>query len=194
MTLSRRTTLWGIMWGSAVLLSTGAMLYAFNPQPDPPGHYFGMMTMQPGQSLSVHVSNIRPAVADPRRPAESLCRAEIQIVGARGELLASGGDRVMPTESYSLQFTVPGASDPPEPDRGGDADPPGSSDPPQPDHQLMRAQVLFKGPAGHCVSNIEVGDPFRVGDPIPWRGGGFIHPALLVGFNPQPDPPGKPTR
>jgi hypothetical protein len=57
---------------------------------------------------------------------------------------------------------------------------------------------VFMGDAGHCISSVEVGDPFAGahgtggggGSGVTGGGGsGFIHPGMIVGFNPQPDPP-----
>jgi hypothetical protein len=187
----RQVAMWGIFWSSAAALSTGALVYAFNPQPDPPGHYYGIMTLPPGQELSLHVSNVRASVSDSRRPADSMCTAELQFVGERGEVLARMADRVLPTESLSLNFTLP-AADPPDPDMPGECRVACTDNPPEP--MKVRAQVVFTGQAGHCVSSLEVGDPFGdppgSADPPGVRGGGFIHPGLIVGFNPQPDPPG----
>jgi hypothetical protein len=64
---TRRGIVWGIFWGSAILMSTAALVYAFNPQPDPPGHYYGLMTINPGQHVSVHVSNTKASV-NTKRP------------------------------------------------------------------------------------------------------------------------------
>lgn len=162
------------------------------------------------------MSNTKLAV-NTVRPAQSLCTAELQFVDACGTALARRAARIAPGASSSLDVMVPpidpelppgpcadppGSVDPPDPDAdppGGvtRADPPGSlseTDPPEPDRaRRLRAQVVFRGDAGHCVSSLEVGDPF-VGDPTGLRtGGAFIHPGLIVGFNPQPDPPGAPT-
>lgn len=204
-----------VVAGVGALLSTGALLYAFNPQPDPPGHYYGLMTVQRGQHMSLHVSNTKMAV-DAFRPANSNCVARLQLVDACGQVLAESSGRLVPRESLSLNFTVPPDEGlPPDPDHPPDTDHPpcavmanppddslpGGADPPDdgiaPDSGKLRlrAQIVFTGPAGHCVSSLEVGDPF-VGDPTGLRtgGSGFIHPGSIVGFNPQPDPPGAPTK
>jgi hypothetical protein len=202
---------WVLFWGAAAALSTSALVFAFNPQPDPPGHYYGLMTVQRGQHMSLHVSNTKMAV-DAFRPANSMCAAELRIVDACGQTLARNGSRLSPGESLSLNFTLPaelppdpcgdppgdiGAGDPPggsDPPSGiGAADPPTEFDPPAPIR--VRAQIVFTGPAGHCVSSLEVGDPFITGHGTGGGGGsGFIHPGMIVGFNPQPDPPGAPTK
>jgi hypothetical protein len=194
---------WGIFWGSAVVLSTAALVNAFNPQPDPPGHYYGLMSMPTDQQVSIHVANVKMAV-DSFRPAAGNCTAQMSIVDACGNVLARRSVRIAPTRSATLDFMLPPDPDlPPDPcsdpsteitgDPPGDvtSDPPGEFDPPAPIR--VRAQVVFTGNASHCVSSVEVGDPF--GDPPGGRsGGGFIHPGLIVGFNPQPDPPGAPTK
>lgn len=210
MIVSRQTLRRGVVWGGAVLLSTGVLVYAFNPQPDPPGHYYGLMTVNPATSMSVHVANTKMAV-DMFRPARSLCTARLEIVDACGGVLARRVGRLQPGASMSLNFTMPADQLPPDPcadppgsigggTRAGDppgdvtSDPPGGL-PPDPDKHRVRAQVVFTGEAAHCISSVEVGDPF--GDPPGGRAGGsgFIHPGLIVGFNPQPDPPvGTPVK
>ena len=182
----RKLSAWTVFWGAATLLSTAAIVHAFNPQPDPPGHYYGMMSLPAVQKISLHVSNTKMAV-DAFRPEASTCVAKLSFVNACGETLAQDSARIMPSESMSLNFTVP-AELPPDPC----ADPPGSrADPPgvMPARLRVRAQVTFTGLSSFCVSSVEVGDPF-VGDPTGLRAGGaFVHPAIVVGFNPQPDPP-----
>lgn len=204
MTFSRQALMRGVVWGGAVLLSTGVLVYAFNPQPDPPGHYYGLMTIEAGQHVSVHVANTKMAV-DAFRPARSQCTARLEIVDSCGAPLARSMARLNPGASKSLNFTMPTDQLPPGPcatadppseitgDPPGDSDPPGGFDPPAPIR--VRAQVVFSGEAGHCISSVEVGEPFA-GEHSTGGGGGsgFIHPGLIVGFNPQPDPPGAPTR
>jgi len=175
MTISRKALAWGATSVGALVVSAGALTYAFNPQPDPPGHYFGLMGIVAGQHAVLHVSNIRmPLAGIPPDP----CRADLFFVNERGEALARRTARVMPGQSVSLNFTV----DPPEPDRGT-SDPPGESQPPEPDRQLLRGLVLFSGKSGHCASSLEVTDAMG-------QSQGFMNPGTLVGFNPQPDPPG----
>jgi hypothetical protein len=204
MNFSRPALMRGVVWGGAVLLSTGVLVYAFNPQPDPPGHYYGLMTINPGHSVSVHVANTKMAV-DAFRPARSQCTARLEIVDACGAVLARSIGRLSPGASRSLNFTMPTDQLPPGPcaDPPGDADPPteitgdppGDSLPPDPDKQRIRAQVVFSGEAAHCISSVEVGDPFTADPPgVRTGGSGFIHPGLIVGFNPQPDPPGAPAK
>jgi hypothetical protein len=215
MNFSRKALIQGVV--CVAMLSTGALVYArFNPQPDPPGHYYGLMTVDAGQHVSLHVANTKMAV-DTFRPETSMCTARLEFVGACGQVLARGVGRISPGASRSLNFTVPTPDQLPP---GPCADPPGSItggdvldtsrdvtsdlsefDPPAPIR--MRAQVVFMGDAGHCISSVEVGDPFvgahgtggGGGSGVTGGGGsGFIHPGLIVGFNPQPDPPGAPTK
>jgi hypothetical protein len=201
-----------VVWGGAALLSTGVLVYAFNPQPDPPGHYYGLMTIDAGQRVSVHVANTKRAV-DAFRPPRSVCTARLEVVDACGAPLARHVTRLGPGASKSLNFTMPTDRLPPGPcaDPAGvisgtdsvTSDPPSGAEPPEPDRHRVRAQVVFSGEAMHCISSVEVGDPFgnppggRTGSDPPGErtgGSGFIHPGLIVGFNPQPDPPGAPTR
>lgn len=177
-----------VVWGSVILLSAGVAVYAFNPQPDPPGHYYGLMTLPGNQTIAVHVSNIsRPAleltdVTLGHTSPPPVCNAELQLIDPDGRVVASDSQRIMPAESFSLNFTVP--EFPPDPcrtDRSGEAA-----------CMQLRAQVTFKSGGSHCVSSVEVGSPFGGGggDSGSIRAsGGFEHPAMIVGFNPQPDPP-----
>ncbi len=189
MTFNRTTVAWGVVWSAAILVSTGAMISAFNPQPDPPGHYYGLMSVKPGQRIALHLSNTRTSMvtegAQQTGPARNLCSAELSLVDSCGTVVARQTGRLAPARSMSLDFATPnelppgpctGAHEPPDPDR-------------QPSYRL-RAQLVFATGGGHCVSSVEVGDPF-VGDPTGLRGGGgFLHPGLIVGFNPQAEPPG----
>jgi len=187
MTVSRKAGVWGVTWGSAVVLSAGALVYAFNPQPDPPGHYFGALGLVAGQGLSLNVAN-RAFPTDQFPPDP--CRASLRIVNASGRVVARHAAVVMAGETVSLTFTAdpPGAADPPGVIT---ADPPGEhrageAVPPIPDRQLLRALVLFKGESRQCLSSVEVTN--RAGQTT-----GFMNPGTLVGFNPQPDPPGLPA-
>jgi len=187
MIISRPSLRRAVVWGGAALLSTGVLVYAFNPQPDPPGHYYGLMTLPATQTIELHVSNISRPITEitTGRTSPSVCSAELQIISEDGAVLASDSQRIMPSESFSLNFTTP--SDP--------------SLPPGPCHRdpgragetaactRLRAQVVFSGGGSHCVSSVEVGDPFGGGDSGN-ASSGFVHPAMIVGFNPQPDPPG----
>jgi hypothetical protein len=202
MTLSRQALMRGVVWSGVALLSTGVLVYAFNPQPDPPGHYYGLMTVEVQHDISIHVANIASAV-DTFRPERSLCTARLEVVDACGGVLARSVGRISPGASRSLNFTVPTpdqfppgpCADPPGVITGDDvaADPPGEFDPPAPIRAMrLRAQVVFMGGGSHCISSVEVGDPFIGGHGTGGGGGsGFIHPGMIVGFNPQPDPPGE---
>jgi len=190
----------GVVWASVILLSAGAAVYAFNPQPEPPGHYFGIMTIDAGQHMSLNLANTKMAV-DSFRPADT-CTARMEIVDACGARLAARSVRIQPGASRSLNFTMPTDQFPPDPCVTSDppteitSDPPGDADPPG-DLRMhrVRAQIIFSGNASHCVSSLEVGDPFLADPPSERAGGsGFIHPGLIVGFNPQPDPPGAPAK
>jgi hypothetical protein len=190
-----RMFVWGIFWTGGTLLAGSALVYAFNPQPDPPGHYYGIMTLPEGQRVSLHVANARMAV-DAFRPANSMCVADLRLVNACGQTVAQQSARLSPTSATSLNFTVPRVDPdlPPGPCAETRIDhPPDTDVPPDPGHQRLRAQVVFTGLAGHCVSSLEVGDPFGVENPTR-AGSGFIHPGVIVGFNPQPDPPGAPGK
>jgi len=206
MTFSRSARVRGVVWGSVLVLFAGVAVYAFNPQPEPPGHYYGLMTLQPAQHLSLHVANTKMAV-DAFRTSD-LCTGRMEIVDACGRRLAGRSVRIVPGASRSLNFTIPTDQFPPDPcadppavsDPPGDfrgdvlGDPPGDIPPPDGERWQLRAQIVFSGQAGHCVSSLEVGDPFGSVEHGGGGGSGFIHPGLIVGFNPQPDPPGAPTK
>lgn len=203
MTLSRQVHVRGVVWGSVILLSAGVAVYAFNPQPEPPAHYYGLMTIAAGQHVSLNLSNTKMAV-DMFRPSDT-CTARMEFVDACGGRLMGRSVRIVPGASRSLNFTIPTDQLPPgpcfEPNMPTDqrevmGNPPDDGIPPDSGRWMLRAQVVFSGEAGHCVSSLEVGDPF--GYDVGGGGGagksGFIHPGLIVGFNPQPDPPGAPTK
>ena len=194
MRITRQGLYWGVFWGAAALVSTTVMVSAFNPQPDPPGHYFGLMTVEYQHDISIHVANTKSSI-NTKRAADSMCTARLEIVNACGQVMARRVGRISPAQAMSLNFTVPSPGSLPP---GPCADPPGGStgltnevtvDPPEPDRMRLRAQVLFSGEAAHCISSVEVGDPF-VGATGGGGGSGFIHPGLISGFNPQPEPPG----
>lgn len=204
MTISRQARVRGVVWGCVILLSAGVAVYAFNPQPEPPAHYYGLMTIAAGQHVSLNLANTKMAV-DAFRPGDT-CTARMAIVDSCGKAMITRMVRIQPGASRSLNFTMPTDQFPPdpcfEPNLPGEftdlrevtADPPTGFDPPAPIR--VRAEIVFDGQAGHCVSSLEVGDPF--GYDVGGGGGagksGFIHPGLIVGFNPQPDPPGAPTK
>ncbi len=172
----------GIAWTGVGVAVLGGSVLAFNPQPDPPGHYYGLLGLVTGQRMAVHVVNRQlPDRALPPGP----CRASIQVLNMAGDVVARRDVRVMPGQAASLTVTVdpsdpdrPVTSDPPEPDVPVFADPPGG-------RTLVRAQVLFRGEAASCLSSAEVIE--RDG-----RSSGFLNPGTIAGFNPQPDPPGRP--
>lgn len=186
MAVSRKTLAWGVTWGAGVALTTGVLVHAFNPQPDPPGHYFGLMGIVAGQHVSVHVVNRKMAV-DAFRPGDT-CRADIRLMDSRGATMLRRVGTIVPGASMSLNFTSDPPSDlgclattePPEPDRPGQY-------PPDPCRTLVRVLVLFKRQASHCMSSVEVTN--QMGTSM-----GFMNPGDIVGFNPQPDPPGAPTK
>lgn len=151
---------------AAVLLaSTAAFVHAFNPQPDPPGHYYSPVGIVSGEALEIHVANTRfPAGRDGQLPPGP-CRADILVLDANGGLLARQGGSIEAGQTLSLTYAA-----------GREAA--GA------DRLLARGVVLFSGKAGHCVSSLEVVD-VQTG-----HGLGVLNPGLIRGFNPQPEPPG----
>lgn len=175
MKTSRKTLVWGIACSSVLTLSVGVLAYQFNPQPDPPGHYFGLIRVNVGQQVSVHVVNRKMPVT--RVNANDTCRAELHVVDGKGADLKTQQGRVLPSQSMSLNFTV----DPPEPDRPVTADPPAEADPPG--GRLLRAFVLFAGDASHCLSSMDVVDATG-------RSIAMLSPNAAVTLNPPSNRPG----
>jgi len=100
MTFNRTTVAWGVVWSAAILVSTGAMISAFNLQPDPPGHYYGLMSVKPGQRIALHLSNTRTSMvtegAQQTGPARNLCSAELSLVDSCGTVVARQTGRRAP--------------------------------------------------------------------------------------------------
>ena len=69
--------------GLAVFGGTAALLFAFNPQPDPPAA-FGIASIVPGETLRVNVVN----VADPSAIPPP-CRVQMTFVNTNGEVVKS---------------------------------------------------------------------------------------------------------
>ena len=160
--------------GVAVLTVT--MVKAFNPQPDPPGHYFGLVGIVEGQTLQVNVSNVAFG-GDPRFPPGP-CRGTLALFDVMGNVVSSkvvavpagGSDRL--SISADEVFRKAGEK---KTDKAGDAS----------GRAYLRAAMVFRKAGGNqqCVSDVEV---FGMEGSTSL----FLHPGSIVGFNPQPDPPG----
>jgi len=148
---------------------------AFNPQPDPPR--YGMIGITPGETLRINVAN-------PQLPSATLpppCRVELAFLDSAGNPLIPPVQRTLDA-GRSAHF-----------DLNGDAlFTPGTGD------VLLRAEVrpvvrvlqtavgdVFV-PPGPCVSSIELFDNATGKTRV---SAGLQNPGVIVGFNPQPDPP-----
>jgi hypothetical protein len=179
---SRNVASWAIVCTGVLVMTAGILAHQFNPQPDPPGHYFGLISVSVGQHVSLHVANRK--MATPRVGNNDTCRAALHFVDGTGADLKTRQDRVLPGQSVSLNFTV----DPPDPDRTVTGDPPGGADPPgeadPPGGKLLRAFVLFTGESAHCLSSVDVLD--STGHAL-----AYLNPSAAVTLNPPSDRPGE---
>ena len=151
---------------------------AFNPQPDPPR--YGMIGITPGETLRINVAN-------PELPSATLlpppCRVELAFLDSAGSPLLPPVQMTLEA-GHSAHFDV-----------NGDAlFTPGTGD------VLQRAEVrpvvrvlsnptdvgtVFL-PPGPCISSIELFDNATAKTRV---SAGLENPGVIVGFNPQPDPP-----
>lgn len=168
----KRTTLLGLLLGSLA----AAPLFAWNPQPDPPG--YGMIGIVPGETLRLNVSNV--PLASPGVPPDP-CRVELTFVDDAGTPLLPAVQRTLaPGESAHLDLN------------GDDLFPPSNVE------ILRRAEVrpvirillnstgIAAIPPGPCVSTIEILDN-ATGRTL--LSSGPQHPGEIYEWNPQPDPP-----
>jgi hypothetical protein len=149
---------------------------AFNPQPDPPR--YGMIGITPGETLRINVANPQlPSLLAPP------CRVELAFLDSTGNPLVPAVRRTLEA-GQSAHF-----------DLDGDAlFPTGTGD------VLLRAEVrpvvrvlpnptdvgtVFL-PPGPCVSSIELFDNATGKTRV---SSGLENPGVILGFNPQPDPP-----
>ena len=150
---------------------------AFNPQPDPPR--YGMIGITPGETLRINVANPQLPSATLPRP----CRVELTFLDSTGNPLLPPVQRTLEA-GQSAHF-----------DLNGDAlFPTGTGD------VLLRAEVrpvvrVLPNPTDvgsafvppdPCVSSIELFDNATGKTRV---SAGLQNPGVILGFNPQPDPP-----
>ena len=149
-------------------------LAAFNPQPDPPG--FGLVSVRTNQIIRLNVvcfdHQVGFAPPDP-------CHGVAMFHAADGTLLRSGRIDLKPGQSGFLTFT------PPSTGVTGAV-------------WRMIDPCWLPDPGGRSIPNVEVldgttGIAVRNVNPVAARMSDVSNgrdPGLIVGFNPQPDPPG----
>jgi hypothetical protein len=82
-------------------------LWAFNPQPDPPGQWrFGLVTVGEGQGVRVNVANLQdPAKQKSATAAAGQCFVQVSLVDAgAGELLPAVQKLLPAGESFSVEW------------------------------------------------------------------------------------------
>ena len=142
-----------------LIVASRAAIQAFNPQPDPPGLFYGATMVQPGETLNVYVTNVDDPTSGRRHPPDP--GFEVSFFDQFGRLQAQAVEQVPPQQTAAASFVGPRAG-----------------------MTLLWVQVkLVRGDAPFISSMERVGS---MGEML-----GFVHPMALVGFNPQPDPPGQ---
>jgi hypothetical protein len=145
----------------------------FNPQPEPPAlQHFALVTLGAGQFARVNVAY----AADPgdfRHPPDP-GRVEIAFYDQDGRLLGETMETLTPGRGTTFEYRpgrLVGGDDHPPPDDG---------------HLLVRARVrvLNRTRGAGIVSAMEIADAEMGTSRI-------VPPAVLVGFNPQPEPPAR---
>jgi hypothetical protein len=82
-----------------VILATGRIVKAFNPQPDPPA-LFGMIGITPGETMQLNIVNVElPGI--PPGP----CRVTLRFLNSSGVVLKQQVISVKPTQAASLTLT-----------------------------------------------------------------------------------------
>jgi hypothetical protein len=138
------------------------------------GNGFGMIGIVQGQTARLNVVNIGD-------PNQSPCEVTLQFLDGEGNTLAERGIIIIGGKATSLDL---------------DADELGG-----PDTRAGRVQIraVTKVLGGRDTKNTDVatcGDnllsTLEIFDNTTGQTTVILNPAVLVGFNPQPDPPGKP--
>jgi len=99
-------------WPGKTVVSAGALaaflglgtVYAFNPQPDPPGQWrFGIVTIGEGQVIRLNIANLGSRGTTNVNPGP--CRVSLGFVDAAGgELVPAVIQAVPPGESLSVEW------------------------------------------------------------------------------------------
>ena len=153
--------------------ATHGALAAFNPQPDPPG--FALVSVRTNQIIRINVVCFDHQVGfSPPDP----CHGVAMFHAADGTLLRSGRIDLRPGQSGFLTYTPPATT------------------------TTAATRLIdpcwLPDPGGRSIPNIEVldaasGSVVRSVNPVAARMSDVSNgrdPGLIVGFNPQPDPPG----
>ena len=107
---------YGLKWflASTVLIAGLALVFsaspavALNPQPLPPGDYFGPVTLSVGQSMRINLANLgSSAKPEPPDPCDLL----VLLVDASGNILNGNGNgqifTIEPGQSTNVQYPPP---------------------------------------------------------------------------------------
>ena len=94
----------GLGAAAVVAAASVGFVHAFNPQPDPPGDIYGLITINPGEQLQLNVSNysLPPERGFPPGP----CRATLTFFDQAGNAVAHKPISLAPGASDSLSFSV----------------------------------------------------------------------------------------
>ena len=82
-----------------VVLVTGGIVKAFNPQPDPPA-LFGMIGITPEDTMQLNIVNVELSGAPP-----DPCKVTLRFLDGRGGILKQQVVTVQPTQAASLTIT-----------------------------------------------------------------------------------------
>jgi hypothetical protein len=163
---------------AAAVLGAGLAAHAGAADTARSRHIFGMVGFTAGQSIRLNVVNTLPPgpIREDALPPSPI-RARLMVLDASGRLLSSRRVSLFPGEAQSLNFTFPVMDVVRLPAVQVQARvevmfPPGPTTPPDP-----------LTPPDPCVSSLEVVDTATARTTL------FVSPAVIRGFNPQPDPP-----
>jgi len=84
-----------------VVLASGKIVKAFNPQPDPPGA-FGMIGITSGETMQLNVVNVEINGVPP-----DPCRVQLRFLDAAGNALKQQVVSLKPRQAASLQISGP---------------------------------------------------------------------------------------
>lgn len=96
-----RTLALAVVAGIVVSGATWTTLRAFDPQPDPPA--FGVISITPDQTIRLNAVCSEHGV---RGVPPGLCRAELMLHDAAGNVLVSRAVRLRPGQSTFLDYTI----------------------------------------------------------------------------------------
>jgi hypothetical protein len=82
-----------------VILASGRIVKAFNPQPDPPA-LFGMIGITPGETMQLNIVNVEINGLPP-----GPCRVTLRFLNSDGRVLKQQIVSVKPTQAAALTLT-----------------------------------------------------------------------------------------